>query len=327
LSGAVSISQPPLTAAQKLDVYRVEQRLAYLGYSAFGMNSGTDANHVGIPKEIKVNGIFSAAEESALRAFYVDTHYSTFQRSGITNSGSGNYGMQTTLTSNAAKTVPAGTVNPTPTPSNNDTNLSWLNAYNAPHWMNIYKEFNIPYSGSTVNFIDGQDRKEIYATSWVSDLITAWTISKNTQGLTTYKLRINGLSDPTETLPAYTHAKGGHSAGMSIDLGVKGQFIDPGIQMSPANGGFTSPRITGNGVWSIQNALNLSAPPNLPDVQGNNQSEALRNFLSIYALTQKDGNITNGTWTGLPIQNGNAVRVALFGSGINRSLTGVKKRP
>jgi len=93
------------------------------------------------------------------------------------------------------------------------------------------------------------------------------------------------------------------------------------IQNSPANGGFTSPPIAGNGIWSIQNALVLSAPPNLPNIQGNKQSEALRNFLSIYALTQKDGTNRNGTWAGLTdsIKNGDAVRTSLFGSGIQNN--------
>ncbi len=47
----------------------------------------------------------------------------------------------------------------------------------------------------------------------------------------------------------------------------------------------------------------------------NMQQAALRDFLSLYALTQGDVTPNNGTWEELPVQNGEAVRAALFGSG------------
>ena len=58
---------------------------------------------------------------------------------------------------------------------------------------------------------------------------------------------------------------------------------------------------------------------NLPNVRGNDQSSALRNFLSVYALTQNtsaNGSVEAGTWSLLPVKNGAGVREALFGSGV-----------
>src|SRR6266581_9324172 len=194
--------------------------------------------------------------------------------------------MQTTLTSTAAKTVPKAASNPNDLAD--DTNLEWLNAYNAPHWVNVYKALDIPTDARTKksssgNFIDGTKSKmEIYSTSWSLDLLKAWEISKPqlvAQGLisATTMLQLDGLTDPTYGEPL--HEAGGHSVGMSIDLGV-GTFISRAIQNSLNNGGITPPTITASDGWSIQIAKDLSAPPNLPSIDGNDQTDALRNFLS-----------------------------------------------
>ncbi len=312
-----------------LDVYRVEQRLKYLGFTAFGadMTNGTqplsNRGTLGIPKEFKVDGVIGKEEQSALQAFYAATHYSTYQKSPnasispITNSSSGNYGMQTTLTSTAATIVPKAASNPND-PAD-DTNLEWLNAYNAPHWVNVYKALDIPTDARTKksssgNFIDGTKSKmEIYSTSWSLDLLKAWEISKPqlvAQGLisATTMLQLNGLTDPTYGEPL--HDAGGHSVGMSIDLGV-GTYISKRIQDDPLNGGITPPTITASDGWSIQIAKDLSAPPNLPSIDGNDQSRALRNFLSLYAVTQTPS--VNGTLLSLPFKN--APTTWLFGSG------------
>src|SRR6266568_1220037 len=225
--------------------------------------------------------------------------------------------MQTTLTSTAAETVPKAASNPND-PAD-DTNLEWLNAYNAPHWVNVYKALDIPTDARlkksiSGNFIDGTTSKmEIYSTSWTLDLLKAWEISKPqlvAQGLisATTMLQLDGLTDPTYGEPL--HEAGGHSVGMSIDLGV-GTYISKRIQDDPLNGGITPPTITASDGWSIQIAKDLSAPPNLPDVRGNNQTDALRNFLSLYAVTQTLS--VNGTLLSLPFKN--APTTWLFGSG------------
>ena len=119
-----------------------------------------------------------------------------------------------------------------------------------------------------------------------------------------------GLTDPAYLFPV--HGVGGHSAGMGLDLGIGQQFVldrfqEPAFDQAP-------PQNTGTG-WSLQNAKNWA--DSLPLTPGNNQAGALRNFLSLYALTISDGNAANqnGSWEELPIVNGERVRVALFGSG------------
>ncbi|MES2770770.1 MAG: hypothetical protein V4623_02150 [Pseudomonadota bacterium] len=172
---------------------------------------------------------------------------------------------------------------------------------------------------------------EIYSTSWTLDLLKAWAVSKNklvAQGLisATTKLQLNGLSDPSESLPN-THAKGGHSVGMGIDLGFGPTYVVRDNQ-NANNGGITPATIPGGtapyhlyGPWSIDNALEWTASKYLPNVPTNDQQGALRNFLSLYAVTQNDHDPsnsktdTNGTWEELPVRNGESVLQALFGSG------------
>ncbi|MES2205595.1 MAG: tandem-95 repeat protein [Pseudomonadota bacterium] len=297
LSGSVGINQKN----NILDVYRVEQRLKYLGYSVFGQQGGETQKignyNLGLLKEFTIDGGFGKEEESALRAFYAATHY-------LYNAGSNKNGIQT-ATSNEAKTV--SKIN------TEGSNLSWLNAYNAPHLMNVYSSLRIPLAGSSKNYIDGTSgTEENYATSWLRDLLKAWEISKNSQGLTNGKLEINGLTDPTLSL-FVTHSKGGHSIGMGLDLGFSKQFIKPTFQKSTTDNGQKIPSIEGSG-WSLENA-NQWANLLVSSQDNNNQRDALKNFLSIYALTRYDDITGNGTWDDIPVVNGEKVRVALFGSG------------
>ncbi|MEO7623624.1 MAG: matrixin family metalloprotease, partial [Gallionella sp.] len=78
----------------------------------------------------------------------------------------------------------------------------------------------------------------------------------------------------------------------------------------------TGPVINGSG-WSVQNAINWSGllPSVVTDADLNNQRDALRNFLSIYAMTIADTLPNNGTWEELPVVNGIVAKTALFGDG------------
>jgi len=184
LSGTVGYGQADSKA---LDVWRVEQRLKYLAWPAFGFTSGVilDSGYrLNIPREFAVNGEFGIEEESALRGFYAATHY---QYLASSNSN----GFEDATSSNA-RTVS--------TASGADTNLAWLNAYNAPHWMNVYESFQIPYPAGQSGgmFISGQKNVEAYATSWTRDLLQAWRYSRDSlaqQGLVSGELRINGSGD------------------------------------------------------------------------------------------------------------------------------------
>jgi hypothetical protein len=299
-----------------LDVYRVEQRLAYLGFPVFGQSSGVVSGQgytLNVPMEFIVDGQFGSNEEQALRGFYAATHYQY-------NRGSNSNGIQT-ATRPEAKTV---TQQVSGAGAADDTNWEWLNAYNAPHWVNVYKALDIPtvkgsyQHGSALgaNFKDGTDSTmEIYSTSWTLDLLKAWEASKPTlvsMGLVsnTTKLQLNGLTDPAYGFPS--HGKGGHSVGMGIDLGVH-QDIFPRPRGDVNNDGVTPATITGTGLWNVQNALDWTASPNLPNSQGNRQQDALRSFLSLYAVTQSNFDTIRGIWGDLSFSNN--VRSGLFGSG------------
>ena len=300
-------SEVALNSKGTLDVWRVEQRLKYLGYSAFGTNTAirtqnlSNGGTLNVPKEFKVDGVIGKEEQSALQAIYAETHYKYY-------SGSNSNGIQTAIGADAIS-VKSGS-----------DNFNWLNAYNAPHWVNVYKALGIPTDArgrlsASGNFIDGTTAKmEIYSTSWTLDLLKAWEKTKYqlvSQQLisASTRLQLNGLTDPSYGDPR--HANGGHSVGMGIDLGVGPTYIIKDNQDDPLNAGIKPPTISGSGVWNIQNAKDLSASPNLPNAQGNRQQDALRNFLSLYAVTQATS--ARGTWSDISLKY--AATTALFGSG------------
>ena len=99
------------------------------------------------------------------------------------------------------------------------------------------------------------------------------------------------------------------SSDLAFDFGVN-QYINPDNRTtaSPVDPTIT---ITGSG-WSLTNAETWSGylPDDLDNGRAlNGQQQALRDFLSLYAVTQSE------TWENLPITNGNSVRNALFGGG------------
>ena len=303
--------------------------MKYLGYSAF--NSPYDANY-SIPstanprnlREFEVNGTFGAYENTALRAFRAITQLdkTTASSNLPTNSGRRDYLW-------GIEDVPA---------TNGAENLAWLNAYNAPHWMNIYASFGIPTNrmGSTEgNFKDGTSASfEIYATSWERDLLRAWDLQKNTlaaAGMSTSTLELNGLSDPgykaVRSNGTPQHNERNHSIGMGIDLGVN-RWIDRRNQRTQdATGTGNNPTLDLGLIfgryWNFENARYWAGL--LPDSMSgsnnnlpkNNQQQALRDFLSLYAVTQNDTIANNGSWEELraKIRNGDAVLPALFGDG------------
>lgn len=101
-----------------------------------------------------------------------------------------------------------------------------------------------------------------------------------------------------------------HDLGMAFDLSIT-EYIDRDHRNvgSLANSTLT---FTETG-WSVANAEAWTGTY-LPDDLNeggplNGQRQALRDFLSLYAVTQSDG------WTNLPIENGDVARYALFGGG------------
>gem|GEM_PF-1257979 len=119
------------------------------------------------------------------------------------------------------------------------------------------------------------------------------------------------------------HRKASHSILMGFDLGISG-FMSDNTMLDSDNNTDTGPDgMTGG--WSVANgvanALNWSGQ--LSQTDGNNQRDALRNFLSLYQMTMSDEDPenNNGSWEEIVIVNGGTpeekdrIRTALFGGG------------
>ena len=324
-----------------LDVYRVEQRLKYLGYPVYKDNGDSVKSFIAgdksyrVPNEFKVDGIFTSKEESALIGFHATTHY----YSGLGSSGFNGYAAKINKTADA-KNVFNGTIE---NYNNNiyPSNLAWLNSYNAPHLMNVYSALGIDLvpGASTINYKDRTSTyAESYGSSWVYDGLKAWEVSKSKQGLSNEVMQINGLTSPVRPVLKLNgqkneHGNGGHSAGMGVDWGFGIKYIDDNHQggsFDQAVPTIDSPEDKESWIeYAIRMAKKL---PNQSSPAGNafnNQAGALRNMLSFYAATIKDlrfnqnngkweesSIVNNGTWEELPVVNGEVVRNALFGSGL-----------
>ena len=219
-----------------------------------------------------------------------------------------------------AKTVSTGASDPN-NPSD-DTNLEWLNAYNAPHMVNIYAALPVPSN----RFTNGQGSgHEYYSTSWTYDLLTAWrqtqvrlnnlTPAQQSTVLVSNNIRVNALTNPPaipKTNGGLLHATGGHSILMGLDLGFKsegqtGSFSDQTMFSSSANSQ-TGPDI---GVVGVPFSRGFS-------VSGNPGST-----YSVTPGTLPPGltlNPSTGMVTGIPTQPGSFTGTVIAITGANTSV-------
>jgi hypothetical protein len=156
LSGDVKVG-----STNTLDVYRVEQRLQYLGY-------GVAAAAVNGAGEVTVDGKLDSKEEVDLRMFRQivagKTEYDA--KEGSKPAVTEKVGKKTVVK------VPEGL--PTPVEVKKGSDLeNWLNAFNAPHWMR-YEGFGKD-DNSLKGWEDktGADKSNLLGTSWVFDLMAA----------------------------------------------------------------------------------------------------------------------------------------------------------
>jgi hypothetical protein len=201
--------------------------------------------------------------------------------------------------------------------------MIWLNAYNAPHWMDIGHQMG---SGVLSGWVNNQTHTEtiphshiltnhdveVYGTSWMRDLMAATQFAPGQLG-TSKSFGLNGAVDANEGATPFMHKT--HDLGMAFDLELK-QFINPFNQTHGS--GTADITVPGSG-WSVSNAaqwtqkyLDYSLGTN--NIAQNDQRDALRQFLQLYALTRSDTITGNGTWDDIPLVN-KAARAALFGSG------------
>ena len=163
------------------------------------------------------------------------------------------------------------------------TDMSYLNAWNAPHWMTIgqlagwYNNQTGTYPASTA--------VETYGTSWLRDLMVAKNYAPATfqqpQSL------FNGATDANLGFTPFQH--GTHDMGMAFDLGIKNSIDalhqntpDPVVlqQVSQAH-------LANWGHWSNTDAQALMDL--MIQTPGNRQNKVLGDFFSLYSVTQKQG--------------------------------------
>ncbi|MDP2221710.1 MAG: hypothetical protein Q8K34_16195, partial [Hydrogenophaga sp.] len=305
-------------ANDRVDVARVEQRLKYLGFSGF---EKTRNNRL---REFTVDGRWDVREDTALRGFYVATNYT---KPAYWWEIPGGFGYEATaLNKPDARTVAAGL-----------PNFGWLNAFNAPHMIDMYAALPMDRSmkQAPINrFQSGHTRVaniEAYATSWVFDWLQAWRQSQDAfdrlsaadraQVLDVNKeVRIAGFTSPSGYSPSGQHEAGGHSTLMAVDWSLLG---DIGLQTTTK---FNSPgeilTSTDPRGWNLANAL--AWIKRLEDQKDKNPGEAaaLTKFLSLYSLTRDNQTLgkPDGGWEDITAQNGDKVKRALFGDGDGQAI-------
>ncbi len=305
-----------------LDVYRVEQRLAYLGYPAYKTGTGSAV------KEFAVNGQFGPEEQAALKLFEKEVRFRVPREAGYgvpNNQGVAPKG--TVGNSNINNTVNGadGKISPDDAPiipgdKTSGTSLDWLNAYNAPHWMNIGSQMQYkkdkPQPGFSIPGWNNADNKgEIYGVSWMRDLMVAQGSAdpQYLSGLPATGSRFTAAIDGNGTNP------GGHLShmmGMSFDLSLL-PYLAPYYEGSsaPESNPINTQSIILPTATTWNNASALALAGQLRNEQdpahGNDfMANAMRNFLALYSVTRDAGTRAN-----LPVVNGEAARSALFGDG------------
>jgi predicted chitinase len=310
LSGAVG---KQINAINKLDVYRIEQRLKYLGFGASSIQGSGG---------ISVDGVLSNKEETTLRMFeeIVQGRSSYLQRTV-----SGRDGKSSTFT------IAPYTVILTA------QDVDWLNAYNAPHWMDFGSAFakGGALAGAWVNKVAPDASTQ--GVSWVYDTMLAVQAQSGARTSDGIKLQF----------------KGAGSLGTMLNLGINQQYISKDNQDQVAGKDIvlgwvpdSPPAVIAaegkeayqNNQWNYANAqalADLLRNPNLANNQGrtadnaqgaNQQDKALQDFLAVYAATLNDGQVGNGLgWDDIGIASASStpekdqIKKALFGSGVQRS--------
>ncbi len=283
-----------------LDVYRVEQRLKYLGFPA--MHTGNSSLTNNTLKKFVVDGNFADQERQALKLFEKVVRYeSTGVNTTFNNDLNGADGK---IEADQSVGTQGGIT------------TGWLNAYNAPHWMQLFSSTNP--AGTTFKSRDptrlpgwensqtgsSYTNVENFGTSWLYDLMRAKEYApaslKQTTSLFNGSVDANYGFTPKWTRPpiiAGQHAT--HDLGMAFDLGVSNYIDKNNAQLSNETLLTAISNLT-NGTWSIANAIAYTqhilpgGATGLPNIQSpararNDQVSAIRDFLSLYAMTKSDG--------------------------------------
>ncbi|RYE81520.1 MAG: tandem-95 repeat protein [Oxalobacteraceae bacterium] len=338
----------------KLDVFRVEQRLRYLGYPALGqeVSAGTNPTRVNNPiQDLRVNGLWQEDDQRAAYLFGKVINYGPQKKQLVTpptrpagsampESGAGRSDYFSALKTAATGAATAAKIETT------GKFISYLNAYNAPHWVNIYDNLRRDGYIEIRSGMNASESLESYGTSWMRDWLRAY--ADTSPDLLTSFIKLNGMTDANHGKSPFAH--GTHDLGMALDLGFVADTMLDVVSSQRSNEAATAGLSTvavrdaasAQSRWSKQNAIQLLTATNaqgqnlVRDARGNNQVEALKNFLGLYSLTQKDrsfsetanGNTVTATrdtgdWESIGLVHERAgtdfVRTALFGDGTQRN--------
>ncbi|MCB1944105.1 MAG: hypothetical protein KDI53_18990, partial [Candidatus Accumulibacter sp.] len=333
LDGSVGVGAG--NANKPLDVWRVEQRLRYLGFPAYQKGSGINI------KDFVIDGRFEGNEEAALKLFEKILRFRVPGEPGYSKTGTLSIGNPDPNAVGNNKYVGEfngadGAIAPSDDPiipklTSSGTSLDWLSAYNAPHWMDIggqmeYRGNTRQMSSSLPGWQNADGSGERFGVSWMRDLMRAQQYADPLYlaGLPTTGSRFTAGIDGNGSNP------GNHSAhwlGMSFDLSVK-PYLDAYFRSNQAPefpatidiGNLAAPLPAKSNDWAWTNVVALGLAEQLKNeldpVHGNAfMGNALRNFLALYSVTRRDALSPGVGLASLPVSNGEEVRSALFGNG------------
>ena len=291
LSGTVGKEQ----ANDKLDVLKVEQRLRYLGFPAYGMESPFGSRSM---QHFMVDGEWGDYESKALRLFEAlinngdpNRPDGLVARDGVTKVGSRENALFDGLIS-----------------SKTEETVSWLSAWNTPHWVNILESMT-----DNSNLLDAQKHaynEQNYGSSWMRDLLLSYQYADPALRKEGRKLLFGGATDANyQYTYQYTGYPEGdkkdffyrntqyHDNGMGLDLrfddGGENTYIDPRWQRNYSEDpsySYATSLSAGAKAWSDEIARNLIAKPD----SGAGTSDELQRAQQIGKL------LPSGVWTYVP---------------------------
>ncbi|MFN7858070.1 MAG: hypothetical protein ACK5OA_16140 [Acidovorax sp.] len=337
LKGAVGVNQ----ANDRLDVARVEQRLKYLGFPAMGANDpvhGQPSQSNNAIQNFEVDGNWTQREGLAALLFKTVVNYNAdiAGRSQIFPHATRNSFNAQKYYQGIGNSANNLTFSQATAPQ--DSVITYLNSYNAPHWMNIGSNMQQQSGAMQTNFrlANWNNRQtantggavEKYGTSWMYDLMQASNLGP--AALSSGRIKwFNGAVDANHGYTPYGH--GSHDVGMALDLGVSNYISKtrPGATADSETGNqFNNQEPVGIALlpnaqrtWSIQNAIAQATATGLPEnaaylssgvnLGSNLQQSALKDFLSMYTVVRNDaaqGVAVAGSRGSLAITNSTVMR-------------------
>ena len=237
-------------STDRLDVLKVEQRLKYLGFPAMGTAAGNSI------KNFKVDGTFAAEESAALKLFEKTVRYqNSAPSSRFAEASPGADGVIEQVNQQLQNNVTLANLNA----NQGLKTINWLNAYNAPHWMELFGATNgignahnaqmLPGWRSTQTGAEASDQVERFGTSWMRDLMLAKTKYAPTNLLTGIESRFNGITDANLVRTPRLHSS--HDLGMTLDLGI-GYYVNVDSQRRVSES--LIPEVTTTALTDVQRA-------------------------------------------------------------------------